>query len=324
MAAGVSLDSHVPADFRRRAMERDVREGLTGPRKSLPPVWFYDETGSLIFDEITRLVEYYPTRAEREILDRFSQEIALSTDVDTLVEIGGGTSEKTFLLLEALSATGRLRRFIPFDVSEEVMAAAAEKVAVAFGIDVRAVVGDFHHHLDAIPADGRRLFAFMGGTIGNLTPSERSRFLTDLDCRMDFRDRLLLGTDLVKDPARLVAAYDDAAGVTARFNRNVLAVLNHELGADFELDAFTHVAVWDEENRWIEMHLRSERDQRVVFRDIALEIDFTAGEEILTEISAKFTPDGLRQELWDAGFVVEQTWTDEAGDFMVSLSRPYC
>jgi dimethylhistidine N-methyltransferase len=320
----LTVDVHLVPEERRRALERDVREGLTATPKSLPPVWFYDERGSVLFDEITRLPEYYLTRAERSILTRHARDIVAAAGADTLVELGSGTSEKTRLLLDAMADDGRLRRFVPFDVSEEVLRSAAHDIAARYGVEVVAVVGDFHRHLDEIPRDGRRLVAFLGSTIGNLDRRARRRFFADLDAAMDHDDRLLLGTDLVKPRERLRAAYDDASGVTAAFNRNVLSVLDRELGADFDPDAFDHVAVWNERESWIEMRLRSRRDQVVTIGDLDLEVRFARGEDLLTEISAKFTPDGVRGELWDAGFVTEATWTDAAGDFQLSLCRPYC
>jgi L-histidine N-alpha-methyltransferase len=297
---------------------------LSKSQKSLPPVWFYDQRGSELFDEITRLPEYYLTRAERAILVPKAREIAAAAKADTLVELGSGTSEKTRLLLDAMAANDALDRFIPFDVSEETLRSAANDIARTYGIEVCAVVGDFHRHLGAIPRVGRRLIAFLGSTIGNLTQAQRHRFLVDLDCNMDFEDRLLLGTDLVKPVARLLAAYDDSRGVTAAFNRNVLAVLNAELDADFDLTAFDHVAEWNKAERCIEMHLRARTAQYVTIRALDLTVAFEAGETLLTEISSKFTRGQVQDELWEAGFVVEDTWTDPDGDFLLTLARPYC
>jgi L-histidine N-alpha-methyltransferase len=324
MTSLLTVDVHVAPDARRTALEADVRAGLVADTKTLPPIWFYDERGSQLFDEITRLPEYYLTRAERSILDAHAEDIVAASRASTLVELGSGTSEKTRLLLDTMAASGRLRRFVPFDVSEETLRRAAADITAAYGCEVCAVVGDFHRHLAEIPQDGRRLVAFLGSTIGNLTPPERRRFLTDLDATMMFDDRLLLGTDLLKDRRRLLAAYDDAAGVTADFNRNVLRVLNVELGAHFDPDAFDHVARWDEEHRWIEMRLRSRGRQIIAIDELDLHVAFEDGEELRTEISAKFTPAQVEKELWDGGFVVESTWTDPAGDFLLTLARPYC
>ena len=324
MQPTLTIDVHLAPDAKRTALEADVRAGLTANPKSLPPVWFYDEAGSRLFDEITRLPEYYLTRAERAILDAHADEIVAATGADTLVELGSGTSEKTRLLLDAMARAGRPWRFIPFDVSEEVLCEASEDISAAYDVDVHAVVGDFHKHLADIPSDGKRLVLFLGSTIGNLTPPGRKRFLTDLDATMSFQDRLLLGTDLVKDPATLVAAYDDAAGVTTAFNRNVLLVLNEELHATFDPSTFEHHAVWNAEEEWIEMRLRSTYAQRVRIEDLDLDIEFAAGEDLLTEISSKFRPERVEAELWDAGFVVEKTWTNAAGEFQLTLARPYC
>lgn len=320
--APLSIAVHLAPEDRLVAMERDVRSGLSGPAKSLPPVWFYDHRGSMLFDQITRLPEYYPSRSERAILKAHAADIASLSEADTLVELGSGTSDKTTLILDAMARTGQLRRFVPFDVNEEVLRGAVGSIRAAYGIEVSAVVGDFHRHLNEIPRQGRRLIAFLGGTIGNLRPQERSRFLSDVAATMHIEDKLLLGVDLVKEPARLVAAYDDSAGVTAEFNRNVLAVLNAELDSDFDPGAFRHVATWNEVECWIEMRLRSEVSQRVHIGALDMIVEFDEGEELLTEISAKFTPDGIRQELRDAGFVLERSWTDDGGDYLLTLSRP--
>ena len=241
-----------------------------------------------------------------------------------LVELGSGTSEKTRLLLDAMARASSLRAFVPFDVSEETLRRAAASITDAYEIPVHAIVGDFHHHLTTIPRGGKRLVAFLGSTIGNLDPAQRRRFFFDLDTTLDHDDWMLLGTDLVKDRARLVAAYDDAAGVTAMFNRNVLGVLNRELGAHFDLDTFEHVALWDEHERWVEMRLRSTIDQVVAIDELAMKVRFDTGEEMRTEIAAKFTEEQVQGELWESGFVVAGTWTDPAGDFMLTLAHPYC
>ena len=306
-------------------MAVDVRAGLTSTPKTLPPKYFYDARGSELFDEITRLPEYYPTRAERSILEAHAGDIAHLSGAEALVELGSGTSDKTRLLIDGLRAAGTLRRFVPFDVSEAVLREAAEAIAAEHpGLEVHAVVGDFHRHLGAIPRGGRRLVAFLGGTIGNLDPQQRARFLFDVDAMLDPGDSFLLGTDLVKDRARLLAAYDDAAGVTAAFNRNALAVMNRELDADFDPDAFDHRSHWDDEHAWIEMHLVARTPQVVRVAALDLEVRFAAGDHLRTEISAKFTPDRLRDELWAAGLVVQEQWTDPEGDFLLTLATPYC
>jgi L-histidine N-alpha-methyltransferase len=291
-------------------------------------VWFYDAYGSELFEEITRLPEYYPTRAEREILTARAAEIAELTAANTLVELGSGSSEKTRLLLSALRQAGTLRRYVPVDVSETALVGAAHALHADYpDLAVHAVVADFGAHLATLARDaddpgGPRLVAFLGSTIGNLAPPERAAFLADLRAILAPGDTLLLGTDLVKDPAVLEAAYDDAAGVTAEFNLNVLRVLNRELGADFDLDAFAHTARWDAGREWIEMLLRSRHGQTVKLPGVDLVVHFAAGEEMRTEISAKFRPEGVRAELAAAGLELTHWWTDQAGRFGLSLSTP--
>jgi L-histidine N-alpha-methyltransferase len=319
----VSLTSHLAPDATRAALRADALAGLTATPKSLPPRWFYDERGSELFDEITRLPEYYPTRAERAVLTARAGEIATASGADVLVELGSGTSEKTRLLLSALRDAGTLRRFVPFDVDPSVLEAAGAAITAEYpGVAVDAVVGDFTEHLSRLPREGRRLVAFLGSTIGNLEPAPRAAFLVELAGTLAPGDAFLLGTDLVKDPARLVPAYDDAAGVTAEFNRNVLRVLNRELGAGFDPAAFEHVARWDAEAEWIEMRLRSTVEQVVAVPALGLQVPFAAGEEMRTEVSAKFRPEGVADELAAAGLRLTHWWTDPAGDFGVSLSVP--
>jgi L-histidine N-alpha-methyltransferase len=319
----VVLDTHLPASAYAEALAADVLAGLTATPKTLPPKWFYDGRGSELFDEITRLPEYYPTRTERAILAARAGEIAAATRAETLVELGSGTSEKTRLLLTALRDAGTVRCFVPFDVDASVLRTAGAAVAGEYpGLDVHAVVGDFEHHLDLMPRDGRRLVAFLGSTIGNFEPAARAAFLAALRATLRPGDTFLLGTDLVKDTGRLLAAYDDSAGVTAAFNRNVLSVVNRELGADFDLSAFEHVAAWDADNEWIEMRLRSRTEQVVTVRALGLSVRFAAGEEMRTEVSAKFRRERVAAELADAGLRLTQWWTDPAGDFALSLSVP--
>ena len=316
-----TLDVHLTAGAIAAALAADVRAGLTAQRKALPPKWFYDERGSALFDEITRLPEYYPTRREVQILEARAGEIAAVTGADTLVELGSGTSDKTRFLLDALRAGGTLRRFVPFDVDEVTLARAGRKVAADYpGVAVQAVCGDFERHLDVLPAGGRRLVAFLGGTIGNLAPEQRKGFYAELRAGMSAGDALLVGADLVKDPARLVAAYDDSAGVTAEFNRNVLSVINAALHADFDPAAFRHQARWQPEQEWIEMLLVSERDQQVHLADLDLRVAFAAGEPMRTEISAKFRRDRLQGELADSGLQLRQWWTDPDGDYALCLA----
>lgn len=317
----LTLSNHLAADSAYHALRRDVLDGLRQTPKTLPPKWFYDSVGSDLFDQITRLPEYYPTRAEAEILRARSAEIASASEADTLVELGAGTSEKTRRLLDALRDRGALRGFVPFDVDASVLSATATAVQREYpGVEINAVCGDFEEHLTEIPGGGRRLFVFLGSTIGNLTPEPRAQFLSTLAGVMRPGDSLLLGTDLVKDTGRLVRAYDDAAGVTARFNRNVLAVINRQLEADFDVEAFEHVAHWNTEAERIEMWLRAARGQRVRVDALDLTVDFEAGEEMLTEVSCKFRPDGVSAELAAAGLRRIRWWTDDAGDFGLSLA----
>ncbi|MBF8193834.1 L-histidine N(alpha)-methyltransferase [Nonomuraea sp. K274] len=317
----VQVTNHLDPDQLRQALEEDVRAGLTASRKWLPPKWFYDAAGSELFSRITRLPEYYPTRRELAILRARSADIAAVSGADTLVELGSGTSEKTVLLLDALAEGGRLRTYTPVDVDAVTLEAAARRLAGRYpGLAVRAVCADFEHQLGLLPRAGRRMVAFLGGTIGNLEPAAREVFIKGVRATLRPGDTFLLGADLVKDPGRLVAAYDDAAGVTAAFNRNVLRVINRELAADFEPEAFTHVALYDARREWIEMRLRADRDMRVWIDQLGLAVDFTAGEETRTEISAKFHPEGLRRELAGAGFEVRRLYTDPAGDFSLVLA----
>jgi L-histidine N-alpha-methyltransferase len=318
----VRVDIHVDPHDYERALAVDVRAGLTATPKELPPKYFYDDRGSELFDAITRLPEYYPTRAERAILQAVAPAVAARTNADTLIELGSGTSEKTRLLLGALHEHGTLDRFVPFDVSEATLRSAAAAVADEYGIAVHAVVGDFERHLGTLPRGGTRVVAFLGSTIGNLTPAARAEFLGEVAGGLEPGDAFLLGTDLVKDVDRLVAAYDDGAGVTAEFNRNVLHVVNRNLGADFAPDHFAHVACWDPDERWIEMWLRSEATQTVRVDGLDLTVEFAAGEAMRTEISAKFTREAVHAELAAAGLALDAWWTDAAGDFALSLSRP--
>ncbi|MBD0672114.1 L-histidine N(alpha)-methyltransferase [Streptomyces sp. CBMA156] len=313
----------LPADHFSTALRHDVQLGLTSEPKWLPPKWFYDARGSELFEEITRLPEYYPTRAERAILTTGAGEIAAATGARTLVELGSGSSEKTRLLLDALRALGTLETYVPVDVSESALTAAGAALAAEYpGLAVHGVLADFTARLGLPPEGGPRLVAFLGGTLGNLLPHERAVFLRGLRAALDPGDFLLLGTDLVKDPAVLVAAYDDASGVTAEFNRNVLNVLNRELGADFDPDAFEHVARWDAEQEWIEMRLRSLRSQTVKIPALDLPVHFARGEELRTEVSAKFRRERVAGELAAAGLRLSHWWTDPEGRFGLSLAVP--
>lgn len=308
-----------PADL-RSALERDAREGLTATPKVLPPKYFYDDRGSVLFEEITRLPEYYPTRAEHAILTEHAEEIVAAAECDALLELGSGSSEKTRLLLDALRRSGRLTAYVPVDVSAGALREAMPELRRDYpGVLVHGAVADFDSHLEELPRPGRRLWALLGGTIGNYPPPERGVFLADVAAAMADNEALLLGLDLVKDPVRLVQAYDDAAGVTAAFNRNVLAVLDRELDGDLDPDDFEHVALWDEHNEWIEMRLRARRPVHARLAALDLDVDFEQGEEVRTEISAKFRREKAEQELRTAGLTPTHWWTD--GDFALLLSE---
>lgn len=320
----LSVRGHLPEGYLADALRRDASLGLSADPKWLSPKWFYDARGSRLFEEITRLPEYYPTRAEREILRRHAADIAETVPAHSLVELGSGSSEKTRLLLDALRGIGSLERYVPVDVSEAALVDAGESLLRDYpGLTVDAVVSDFGEHL-GIPDDepGPKLVAFLGGTLGNLLPDERAAFLASVRAQLRREDGFLLGADLVKDPTVLVRAYDDAQGVTAEFNRNVLHVLNRELDADFPIERFEHVAVWDAEQEWIEMRLRAKGDQSVKLAGVDLSVEFADGEELRTEISAKFRASGLTTELEQAGFSVIRWWTDAEHRFGVALAVP--
>jgi L-histidine N-alpha-methyltransferase len=312
------LTRTLPEDATEAALRADVLQGLTHTPKTLPPKWFYDAHGSDLFEQITELPEYYPTRAEREILIARSGEIAAATGARTLVELGSGSSDKTRHLIDAFTG---LHTYVPVDVSESALTQAGQAlIAERPGLQVHALIADFTARLTLPETPGPRLVAFLGGTIGNLLPVERAAFLASVRALLSPGDALLLGTDLVKDEKVLVRAYDDAAGVTARFNKNVLTVVNRELGADFDPAAFDHVALWDAQHEWIEMRLRSRTEQTVKIPALDLAVDFTAGEELRTEVSAKFRKEGVRTELSAAGLDLAHWWTDGEGRFALSLS----
>ncbi|WP_030253589.1 L-histidine N(alpha)-methyltransferase [Streptomyces violens] len=314
----LAITRTLPPDATAAALRTDVAQGLTSSPKTLPPKWFYDARGSDLFEDITALPEYYPTRAEREILLARAGQIATATGARTLVELGSGSSEKTRHLLDALS---RLHTYVPVDVSESALAAAGEALLAEHpGLTVHALVADFQGGLQLPDTPGPRLLAFLGGTIGNLLPAERTGFLHSVRDLLEPGDALLLGTDLVKDERTLLAAYDDSKGVTAEFNKNVLAVINRELAADFDPAQFAHRAVWDAEREWIEMRLRSLKEQTVKIPALDLAVHFGAGEEVRTEVSAKFRKEGVRAELDAAGMELRDWWTDGTARFALSLA----
>jgi L-histidine Nalpha-methyltransferase len=323
-AGAVVVRSYLgPGD--ERSLADDVLDGLTRPFKELQPKHFYDSRGGELFDRITELPEYYPTRAERAILSRRGAEAVAELGAAELVELGSGTASKTRLLLRALDDAGTLRRYIPIDVTDALLRSTAEELVEELpGLRVHGIVGDFERHLRHVPPplEGPRIVAFLGGTIGNFPPGSRRRFLRRLARLLrPGDDRLLLGTDLVKDVGTLEAAYNDADGVTAEFNRNVLRVINRELDADFDVDAFEHVAFYDHDREWIEMRLRAQRRMEVRVAALDLDLAFAAREEMRTEISAKFTPERLEGDLAAAGLRPVEVMTDPDGLFALSLSE---
>jgi L-histidine Nalpha-methyltransferase len=322
LAAEIQIDSHLDAT-QERSLADDVYDGLTRPFKELQPKHFYDARGAELFDRICELPEYYPTRTERAILESNATQLAELTGAAELVELGSGTAAKTRVLLDALHAAGTLRRYIPIDVTESMVRDCALELTAEYpGLAVHGVIGDFERHLDRVPAAiGPRIVAFLGGTIGNFPPGSRRRFLRSLSKLLGPEDYLLVGTDLVKDPAVLRAAYDDAQGVTAEFNRNVLVVLNRELDGDFDPQDFEHVAIFDSENEWIEMRLRARRALSANLKVLDLAVHFREGEEIRTEISAKFTPERVEGDLAAAGLELASWMTDEEELFALTLSR---
>jgi L-histidine N-alpha-methyltransferase len=321
----IAIDVHLPAD-QAAAMERDVRRGLARTPKELSPKYFYDERGSQLFEAITELEEYYPTRRERQILvERSAEIVAAAGNPATLIELGSGSASKTRHLLDAMRDAGTLLTYVPVDISEEITRETAEALVGEYpGLDVHGLVCDFEAHLERTPTTseaGPRLIAFLGGTIGNLYPDERAAFLCRIAGLLDPEDHLLLGTDLVKDVARLELAYDDPAGVTAEFNKNVLCVLNRELGGDFDLDAFAHASHFDVEHEWIDIGLRSLAAQDVHLDHLDLTVHFEEGEVMRTEISTKFTRPRLEESYAGTGLKMANWFSDPAEDYALSLAR---
>jgi L-histidine N-alpha-methyltransferase len=320
----IAIEVHLAADA-AATMARDVRAGLSADPKELAPKYFYDELGSQLFEQITELAEYYPTRAERSILtERAAEIIATAGEPQTLVELGSGSAAKTRHLLSAMREASCLGTYVPVDISEEITHETADMLVQEYpGLVVRGLVCDFEHDLERIPdGDGGRLVAFLGGTIGNLYPDARRDFLSRLAALLGPDDRLLLGTDLVKGADRLEAAYDDSEGVTAEFNKNVLRVLNRELGADFDLEAFEHVARYDVDEARMDIRLRSLAEQTIRLEGLEMAVNFAAGEELRTEISAKFTRERLEAVYEEAGLEMSGWFTDSAEDYALSLARP--
>ena len=318
----VSVRSYLRGD--ESSLADDVLDGLTRPLKELPPKHFYDAAGAELFDRICDLPEYYPTRTERAILTERARDIAALTGAAELVELGSGTAAKSRLLLSALAGAGTLRRYVPVDMTEGMIRATGAALAAEYpGLEVDGMVGDFERHLGHLrAAAGPRVVAMLGGTIGNFTPGSRRRFLRGIGRLLGHDGALLMGVDLVKEPALIEAAYDDSAGVTAEFNRNVLHVINRELGADFAPDQFDHVAFFDREHEWIEMRLRAQRRMTVRVAELGLTVEFCEREELRTEISAKFTPRRLEADLAAARLEPVELFTDAEGLFGLALARP--
>jgi L-histidine Nalpha-methyltransferase len=322
-AERIAIDVHLPRDGVLAGLAEDVREGLSCPFKELPPKYFYDERGSQLFEAITELPEYYPTRAERSILEARSEEIVAAADAEILIELGSGSAAKTRCLLDAMRDADLLDAYVPVDISEEITRATAEALVEEYdGLRVHGIICDYETHLERVPREEGALIAFLGGTIGNFRPAPRRSFLARIATLMYPGDRFLLGTDLVKDRDRLEAAYNDSAGVTAEFNKNVLHVLNRELDADFDADAFEHVAFWDDDNRWMDIRLRSLTEQFIDVRDLDMRVHFARNEEMRTEISTKFTRGRLERSYADAGLELIEWWTDPDELFALSLARP--
>ncbi|HEX3510947.1 MAG TPA: L-histidine N(alpha)-methyltransferase [Solirubrobacteraceae bacterium] len=322
VATDIRIDSHLDGSS-TRSLADDALDGLTRPFKELPPKHFYDAHGAELFDRICELPEYYQTRAERSILQERAEQIAELTGAVELVELGSGTAAKTRVLLDAMQAAGTLARYVPVDVTESMVRETAEALTSEYpGLQVHGLIGDFERHLEHVPPPiGPRIVAFLGGTIGNFPPGSRRRFLRAIGGLLGPGDHLLMGTDLVKDPSVLQAAYDDSEGVTAEFNRNMLEVLNRELSADFRLEDFEHVALFDAEHEWIEMRLRARREHTAFVGELDLPVHFDAGEELRTEISAKFTPERVESDLAAAGLRIVSWLTDSEERFALTLSE---
>ena len=322
-AEQIEIEVHLPEGGTLAGLAEDVREGLSCPFKEIPPKYFYDERGSELFEAITALPEYYPTRAERSILDHRAAEIVAAASPTTLIELGSGAAAKTRSLLDAMRDTGSLETYVPVDISEEITRRVAEELVAEYeGLRVHGVICDYETHLERVPREEGALIAFLGGTIGNFRPGPRRSFLARIATLMYPGDRFLLGTDLVKDTAVLEAAYNDSAGITAEFNKNVLHVLNRELGASFDPELFEHVAFFDPENEWIDIRLRSLAEQFIDLTGLDMRTHFARNEEMRTEISTKFTRERLEASYADAGLELVDWWTDPDELYALSLARP--
>jgi L-histidine Nalpha-methyltransferase len=319
----IEIELHLPEGGLWAGLAEDVREGLSCPFKEIPPKYFYDERGSELFEAITELPEYYPTRAERAILDERAGEIVGAASPTTLIELGSGAASKTRVLLDAMTVAGTLETYVPVDISEEITRRIADELVAEYdGLRVHGLVCDYETHLERVPREEGALIAFLGGTIGNFRPGPRRSFLARIATLMYPGDRFLLGTDLVKDTAVLEAAYNDSAGITAEFNKNVLHVLNRELGANFDPECFEHVAFFDPDNEWIDIRLRSLSEQFIDLTELDMRTHFARNEEMRTEISTKFTRERLESSYADAGLELVEWWTDPDELYALSLARP--
>lgn len=330
MTRQISVETHLPDNWAHSTIREDVRRTFEMKPRILRPLWLYDDRGAELFDQITRLPEYYPTEAERSILVRHADEIASRTGADTMIELGSGTSEKTRTLLDAFWKSGRLRRFVPLDVSTQTLLDAADMLAERYdGLNIHVVVGDFTRHLRHVPSGGRRLAVFLGGTVGNFYREERRAFLGAMADSLAAGEWLLLGVDLLKNSQRTLDAYNDRQGVTADFIGNALVVLNRELDADFPVGQFDYVPLWDGREQRVDMRLRASASIKVRLEVLDMDVLFAEGEELRVEISTKFTEDTVRAELAEAGFDVEFFWKSEpletdsflAGDFGLALAK---
>lgn len=320
----LNLDRRLPPDLLMNALRADARQGLTASPKYIPSKWLFDSRGTGLWEEITQLPEYYPFRTERGILQTVAEEIAATARASSVVELGSGSANKTTILLSALRRVGTIRTYTSIDISESALMTTGSRLTAEYpGLAVRTVLADFETQAETIAAHdcpAPRLVLFLGGTIGQLMPPQRAEFLRRLHDLFDQGDMLLLGVDLVKDPAELMAAYNDSAGVSTAFNKNLLAVLNAQVGADFDLGAFDYIVTWQDEAERLEMWEQSRIDQSVHLSEIDLSVDFAAGERIATATSAKFRRDGLHKELERAGFTPTHWWTDQDAKYALSLS----
>lgn len=302
-------------------MAADVLAGFIHRPKSLPPKYFYDERGSRLFDAICHTDEYYPTRTEQALLERVAGTIVAESRPSRLVELGSGAARKTRVLLDRLVAQHDAPWYVPVDISEQMLRHSSSALLRDYpSLRVHGVVADYERHLHSLPSGGRRLIAFLGSTVGNFDQPTALAFIRSIATGMRSGDRLLLGLDLVKSPAVLHAAYNDAAGITAAFNRNVLHVLNRELGASFDPDAFEHIATYRPELQQIEMYLAARRGQRVFIRELGRNVVFAAGERMRTEISRKFTRASATNLICGAGLAMRSWYPSADGYFALAVA----